>query len=105
MQKTIRSEFARNTVLTIAHRLNTIIDSDQVIVMDAGRIVEQGSPYSLLDPSGCASLTVKNAAAGGIGCITSPGPFAAMVLQTGEQSAQELATQARQQFIKRLELV
>ena len=37
IQSTIRSKFARCTVLTVAHRLNTIMDSDRVLVMDAGR--------------------------------------------------------------------
>nr|CAD7574938.1 unnamed protein product [Timema californicum] len=39
IQKTIRLKFADCTVLTVAHRLNTIMDSDKVIVMDAGRMV------------------------------------------------------------------
>uniref|UniRef100_A0A336K3I0 CSON002942 protein n=1 Tax=Culicoides sonorensis TaxID=179676 RepID=A0A336K3I0_CULSO len=48
IQKTIRSKFANCTVLTIAHRLNTIMDSDKIIVMDEGRCLEFGSPYELL---------------------------------------------------------
>ncbi|KAI8046520.1 probable multidrug resistance-associated protein lethal(2)03659 [Drosophila gunungcola] len=48
IQATIRSKFRDCTVLTIAHRLNTIMDSDRVLVMDAGHLVEFGSPYELL---------------------------------------------------------
>lgn len=48
IQKTIRSEFAECTVLTIAHRLNTIIDSNKVIVLDQGKIAEFESPEILL---------------------------------------------------------
>ncbi|XP_017473671.1 PREDICTED: multidrug resistance-associated protein 1 isoform X4 [Rhagoletis zephyria] len=49
IQKTIRSEFKDCTVLTIAHRLNTILDSDKVIVLNKGEITEFASPTELLD--------------------------------------------------------
>jgi ATP-binding cassette subfamily C (CFTR/MRP) protein 1 len=48
IQKTIRSEFADCTILTIAHRLNTIMDSDKVIVLDKGEVLEFASPAELL---------------------------------------------------------
>ncbi|KAF0759728.1 putative multidrug resistance-associated protein lethal(2)03659 isoform X3 [Aphis craccivora] len=48
IQKTIRNKFQTSTVLTIAHRLNTVIDSDKVLVMDKGTMVEFGHPYTLL---------------------------------------------------------
>uniref|UniRef100_A0A670YD93 ATP binding cassette subfamily C member 10 n=1 Tax=Pseudonaja textilis TaxID=8673 RepID=A0A670YD93_PSETE len=47
IQQTIRQRFADKTVLTIAHRLNTILDSDRVLVMNAGRVAELDSPAIL----------------------------------------------------------
>ncbi|CAL7941694.1 unnamed protein product [Xylocopa violacea] len=65
IQRTIRTIFANCTVITIAHRLNTIIDSDRVIVMDTGNIVEFGCPYELLrdKPQGVFSQMVNNTGA------------------------------------------
>ncbi|XP_018576132.1 probable multidrug resistance-associated protein lethal(2)03659 isoform X2 [Anoplophora glabripennis] len=48
IQKTIRTNFEKCTVITIAHRLNTIMDSDRVLVMDAGQAVEFDHPHQLL---------------------------------------------------------
>ncbi|KAI9103116.1 P-loop containing nucleoside triphosphate hydrolase protein [Phlyctochytrium arcticum] len=52
LQETIKRSFADLTVLTIAHRLNTIIESDRVLVLDAGQILEFGEPKELLDREG-----------------------------------------------------
>ncbi|BHF73103.1 Multidrug resistance-associated protein 4 [Sparganum proliferum] len=116
IQETIQTQFADKTILTIAHRLHTIIDSDEVIVMDAGRVVEQGSPYHLLDPSGATELTNQFAGSAGAANatnetlnitgsavrITSNGPFAAMVQHTGEESAAGLVAQARRAFMRKI---
>ena len=48
LQITIRQEFTNSTVLTIAHRINTILDSDRVMVMSNGKVAEFDSPDSLL---------------------------------------------------------
>ncbi|GFO38358.1 multidrug resistance-associated protein 1 [Plakobranchus ocellatus] len=48
LQETIRTEFEDCTVLTVAHRLNTVIDYDKIMVLVNGTILESGSPNDLL---------------------------------------------------------
>jgi len=76
IQNTIRKKFAHCTVLTIAHRLHTIMDSDRVLVMDAGRVAEFAPPAHLLDDS--HSLLAR------------------MAHQTGSGNAQNLRQKASQ---------
>ena len=48
MQRVIREKFCNHTIISVAHKLDTILDYDRVVVLDAGRIVETGEPYALL---------------------------------------------------------
>merc|ERR1719285_589597 len=48
IQTTIRKEFAHSTILTIAHRINTVMDYDKIMVLDKGNLVEFDSPDELL---------------------------------------------------------
>jgi ATP-binding cassette, subfamily C (CFTR/MRP), member 1 len=74
IQQAIRKEFRDRTVLTIAHRLDTIIDSDRILVLDQGQAVELGTPRELLG--------IKN------------GAFSALVAGTGPVTARRLRDQA-----------
>ena len=47
LQAVIRREFAECTCLTIAHRLNTVVDADRICVLDQGEVKEVGSPSAL----------------------------------------------------------
>ncbi|XP_054158174.1 ATP-binding cassette subfamily C member 4-like [Oppia nitens] len=78
IQRTIRENFADCTVLTIAHRLNTIIDSDRVLVLDSGRIMEFGVPYELLQ--------------------NNSGILYKLVKQTGVQMADQLIRLAKESY-------
>uniref|UniRef100_A0A8C8I6P8 Cystic fibrosis transmembrane conductance regulator n=1 Tax=Oncorhynchus tshawytscha TaxID=74940 RepID=A0A8C8I6P8_ONCTS len=76
IQKTIREKFRECTVLTIAHRLNTIIDSDRILVLDAGQIHAYDEPHTLLQ--------------------NHDGIFFKMVQQAGRQEAVALLQSAKQ---------
>ena len=51
IQATVREEFRHTTVITIAHRINTILDCDRVMVLDSGRLKEFDTPSNLLSNS------------------------------------------------------
>ncbi len=60
IQQTIKNNFKDLTVLTIAHRLNTIMEADKILVMDAGKVVEFAPPLVLLQrPDGYFTSLLK----------------------------------------------
>ncbi|XP_076166864.1 ATP-binding cassette sub-family C member 4 [Ptiloglossa arizonensis] len=78
IQRTIRQNFKNCTVLTIAHRLNTIMDSDKVLVMDHGQVIEFDHPYILLQ--------------------NEQGHFTSMVKETGKIMFEQLKKVAEQAY-------
>ncbi|RAH75359.1 ATP-binding cassette glutathione S-conjugate transporter YCF1 [Aspergillus aculeatinus CBS 121060] len=62
LQRTLRSSiFQDRTIITIAHRINTIIDSDRIVVLDKGRVVEFDTPAALIKQEGRFYDLVKEA--------------------------------------------
>ena len=59
IQTVLRAEFADTTLLVVAHRLQTVLDSDRVLVMGDGVVVECGPPAELLtNPAGALATLV-----------------------------------------------
>lgn len=62
LQTTLRSPlFSKRTIITIAHRINTILDSDRIVVLDKGRVEEFGTPTELLELKGAFWRLVREA--------------------------------------------
>jgi ATP-binding cassette, subfamily C (CFTR/MRP), member 1 len=62
LQQTLRSPlFANRTIITVAHRINTILDSDRVVVLDKGEVAEFGPPQELIEKRGLFYGLVKQA--------------------------------------------
>ncbi|KAG0073280.1 hypothetical protein BGZ90_011638 [Linnemannia elongata] len=74
IQKAIRIDFAHSTVVTVAHRINTIIDYDRILVMHQGQVAEYDTPRNLLSNPDSV--------------------FSSMVAETGAQNATHLRTLA-----------
>ena len=66
IQKTLRKARAGRTTLVVAHRLSTVADADQILVLKAGRIVERGAHHELVAHVGgeYAALWKKQTRAG-----------------------------------------
>ncbi|APA10145.1 hypothetical protein sscle_06g049150 [Sclerotinia sclerotiorum 1980 UF-70] len=62
LQTTLRSPlFAKRTIITIAHRINTILDSDRIVVLEQGQVKEFDSPKKLMEKRGLFWKLVREA--------------------------------------------
>ena len=62
LQTTLRSSmFKDRTIITIAHRINTILDSDRIVVLDHGKVAEFDTPSTLVRRQGLFYQLVKEA--------------------------------------------
>lgn len=49
IRETIHAKFQDCTVLTVAHRLESVVDNDMILVIDNGEVIEYDRPYNLLN--------------------------------------------------------
>jgi ATP-binding cassette, subfamily C (CFTR/MRP), member 1 len=62
LQTTLHSShFNNKTIITIAHRINTILDSDRIVVLDQGKVAEFDTPAALVKKRGLFYDLVKEA--------------------------------------------
>jgi ABC-type multidrug transport system ATPase subunit len=87
LQPLIREVFGGMTLLTIAHRLNTVITMDYILVLSAGEMVEYDRPHTLLAGGGKPNQNGSNDGGG-------EGALSAMVDAMGETAAKQLRAAA-----------
>ena len=106
------TRFADRTVIIIAHRLHTIIDSDLVLVLDKGRVAESGHPHMLLSPSPSSTTSTSPPSSSSSSSSSSKAEltstsslsssssslFAQMISHTGEESEAALREAAKQSW-------
>jgi len=74
LQAALSKSFTESTIITVAHRLDTVIDYDKILVLGSGKVLEYGSPRELLERHG--------------------DHFSSMVHDTGPQMSKELRMKA-----------
>lgn len=75
LQKALSKSFRDATIISVAHRLDTIIENDLIMVLGNGKVLEYGSPFRL---------------------ISQDGHFTSMVDDTGDEMSRELKNRARE---------
>ncbi|KAL4478038.1 hypothetical protein ABPG72_013477 [Tetrahymena utriculariae] len=90
IQQLLKEKFADTSIITIAHRLNTIADYDKVIVLEEGNVIQVGSCFELLALNeNDQQITNKESA------------FAQMVLHTGPKNAEQIFEISKQAYLNK----
>lgn len=87
LQQAVSRSFRDATILSVAHRLGSIIDHDLVLILGDGKVLEYGPPAELLHADGGGDGNDDDRRGGG-------GHFASMVESTGHEMAKSLRTSA-----------
>lgn len=83
IQNTISTVFAENTIITIAHRLDTILGSDRILVLDSGQVVEFNTKDELLkNPNGIFTTLLAEA---GLALMEDRKPFEVVEKRVSER--------------------
>jgi ABC-type multidrug transport system fused ATPase/permease subunit len=80
LQEAVAKNFRGATIIAVAHRLDTVIDYDKILVLGAGAVLEYGSPHELIEKVN--------------------GAFASMVNDTGSAMKRELTSRAKMSSVK-----
>ncbi|CAD8172558.1 unnamed protein product [Paramecium pentaurelia] len=91
IQSTIKEKFNDCTIITIAHRLNTIADYDKILVLEEGKVLEQGHPFELLVMNPKTSQGIDKESV-----------FAMMAIQTGVKNGQAIFELARKSYLQKI---
>ena len=81
LQKSVKENFDGSTIIAVAHRLDTVIGYDKILVLGGGSVLEYGSPCEL---------------------IQTDGHFASMIRDTGEEMSKFLISKATNSFAQEL---
>ncbi|KAH9896823.1 P-loop containing nucleoside triphosphate hydrolase protein [Cubamyces lactineus] len=105
VQRTIQTEFSSSTLLCIAHRLNTIVYYDRILVMDAGKVAEFDTPLNLFDKEDSIFRSLCNEAnlsradilkiRATVQGLTPPASVPASVLASSAASVADVGTEQR----------
>ncbi|CAM9253787.1 unnamed protein product, partial [Hapterophycus canaliculatus] len=95
IQDVVRRSFKGKTVIMVAHRLQTVIDCDQVVVLSEGRLVEAGHPHFLLQAHAGMAARLSPSATRTPSTAAEESSLSSMVEETGQASAERLRRLAR----------